>query len=88
VEINGGATLSAGLVAPSGTLQVNGQGTFCGTASVDRFAINGGGLVRWCDTNLGGGNRPPIADPQNVSTAEETPLPITLTGSDPVRVAI
>jgi hypothetical protein len=28
-------------------------------------------------------NQPPTADPQSVSTAEDTPLPITLTGSDP-----
>ena len=83
VVIESGATLQAGLVAPSGTLMINGQGTFCGTAAVDRFMINSGGLVRWCDTNLGGGNRQPVADAQNVSTAEETALPITLTGSDP-----
>src|SRR4029453_3303479 len=31
----------------------------------------------------GGGNRAPVADPQNVTTAEETALPITLSGSDP-----
>lgn len=28
-------------------------------------------------------NQPPVADPQSVATAEDTPLPITLTGSDP-----
>ena len=35
------------------------------------------------DSCVASGNRPPTATGQNVSTAEDTPLPITLSGSDP-----
>jgi len=37
----------------------------------------------WNFTTIGGANQAPIANGQSVTTAQGTPLPITLTGSDP-----
>jgi hypothetical protein len=40
------------------------------------------------DAQLSGANRPPTANAQDVSTIENTPLSITLTGSDPENAAL
>jgi chitodextrinase len=44
---------------------------------------NGAPFLVSYDARSLGGNTPPQADPQQVSTDEDTPLAITLTGSDP-----
>jgi hypothetical protein len=48
--------------------------------------VVGNGPILWVPSGAFGGtgtpNTPPVANPQNVSTAEDTPRPITLTGSD------
>jgi hypothetical protein len=43
VTLNGGATLSAFVTAPSGTVTLN--GTLNGRVTADRLTINGAGLL-------------------------------------------
>jgi Bacterial Ig domain/Concanavalin A-like lectin/glucanases superfamily len=49
--------------------------------------VPGNGPIAWVESGAFGGgpitpNTPPVADPQEVATIEDTPVPITLTGSD------
>jgi hypothetical protein len=82
VTINAGATFHGSILAPGGEVKVNGQGELCGTVMCDSFRLNGGGLVQWCNTSGGGGNQPPVATPQSVTTAEDAAKPIVLAGTD------
>ena len=88
VTLNPYATFHGSIVAPSGAVIVTGQSALCGTAACDRFTLHGGGLVRWCNTLAGAGNRPPTAQPQNVTTAEDQSVAIALSGSDPDENAL
>jgi hypothetical protein len=64
----------------------NGQAQFCYTGAnpgLDTIEASVGDISdtatkNWTDE----GNAPPVADPQSVTTAEDTPKTITLTGSD------
>jgi hypothetical protein len=79
--LNGGCTVYGLVLAPNGTVIVNGNSTLVGTSASDQFILNGGGVVRW-----GGSptltNQPPVATPQSITLAENSSTNITLTGSD------
>ena len=83
VTLNSHATVHGSILAPQGQVIINGQSELCGTTMSDSFRLNGGGLVRWCSTSMGTGNRPPIANAQSLVATEDIALLITLTGSDP-----
>ena len=81
------------LSANGGTVVNNGNGTFTYTpatafSGTDTFTYtvsdgNGGTAVGTVTITVIAADNPPVADPQSVTTAEEAPLAITLTGSDP-----
>jgi hypothetical protein len=79
--LNGGCTVYGLVLAPNGTVIVNGNSTLVGTSASDQFILNGGGVVRW-----GGSptqtNPPPVATAQSITLAENSSTNITLTGSD------
>jgi hypothetical protein len=59
-----------------------------GTLNDGGSGVPADGAIEWVASGaLGGGtiviNDPPVADPQAVGTAEDTPVPVVLTGSDP-----
>jgi hypothetical protein len=80
--LNGGCTVHGGVTAPAGTVIVNGNSLLVGSVQCDRLTVNGGGCIKAGGTG-GAANQPPVADGQQLTTAEDTPLIITLTGSDP-----
>ena len=80
--LNGGCTVYGLVLAPNGTVIVNGNSTLVGTSASDQFILNGGGLVRWggSSTQM---NQPPVATAQSITLAENSSTNITLAGSDP-----
>ena len=79
--LNGGCTVYGLVLAPNGMVIVNGNSTLVGTSASDQFILNGGGLVRWCGPSTQT-NPPPVATPQSITLAENSPININLTGSD------
>ena len=80
--LNGGCTIYGLVLAPNGTVIVNGNSTLVGTSASDQFTLNGGGVVRWGGSSTQT-NQPPVAMPQSITLAENSSTSITLTGSDP-----
>ncbi len=80
--LNGGCTVGGLVLAPNGTVIVNGNSTLVGTSASDQFTLNGGGVVRWGGSSTQT-NPPPVATPQSITLAENSSTNITLTGSDP-----
>src|ERR1017187_7373655 len=80
--LNGGCTVGGLVLAPNGTVIVNGNSTLVGTSASDQFTLNGGGLVRWGAVSAQT-NQPPVATPQSITLAENSSTNITLAGSDP-----
>jgi len=58
--LNGGCTVYGLVLAPNGTVIVNGNSTLVGTSASDQFILNGGGLVRWGGSSTQT-NQPPVA---------------------------
>ncbi|MEJ0089785.1 MAG: M36 family metallopeptidase [Limisphaerales bacterium] len=79
--LNGGCAFYGQVLAPNGTVIINGNSTLIGTLITDQFILNGGGMVQ-----RGGAvtqtNQPPVAAPQNITLPENSLTNITLTGSD------
>jgi len=80
--LNGGCTVYGLVLAPNGTVIVNGNSTLVGTSASDQFILNGNGLVRWGGSSTQT-NPPPVATPQSIALAENSSTNITLTGSEP-----
>ncbi|MGA2786967.1 MAG: Ig-like domain-containing protein [Verrucomicrobiota bacterium] len=80
--LNGGCTVYGLVLAPNGTVIINGNSTLVGSSASDQFILNGGGLVRWGGLSTQT-NPPPVATPQSITLAENSPTNITLTGSEP-----
>ncbi len=80
--LNGGCTVYGLVLAPNGTVIINGNSTLMGTSASDQFTLNGGGLVSWGGSSTQTNSPPPVATPQNVTLAENNSTNITLTGSD------
>ena len=80
--LNGGCIVYGLVLAPNGTVIINGNSTLVGTSASDQFILNGGGLVRW-----GGSatqtNQPPVATAKSITLAENSSTNLTLTGTDP-----
>ena len=80
--LNGGCTVYGLVLAPDGTVIINGNATLVGTLTSDQFILNGGGLVRWGGSSTQT-NPPPMALPQSITLAENSSTNIALAGSDP-----
>jgi RHS repeat-associated protein len=80
--LNSGCTVYGLVLAPNGTVIVNGNSTLVGTSASDQFTLNSGGLVRWGGSSTQT-NPPPVATPRSITLAENSSTNITLTGSDP-----
>jgi hypothetical protein len=76
--LNGGCMVHGNVTAPAGTVIVNGNSCLIGSAWCDRLIVNGGGIIRACIAP----NHPPVAKPQTLTTFENTPVVVTLTGKD------
>jgi len=78
--VGGTVTLSGGTITftPTTNLCGAGAGKFTYTVSDG----NGGADTGLVTLNIACVNDAPVADPQSVNATEDTPLPITLTGSD------
>ncbi len=79
--LNGGCTVCGLVLAPNGTVIINGNSTLVGASVSDQFTLNGGGVVRWGGSSTQT-NPPPVATPQSITLAENSSTNITLTGSD------
>ena len=80
--LNGGCTVYGLVLAPKGTVIVNGNSTLVGTSASDQFILNGGGRVRWGGLSTST-NPPPVATPQSITLAENSSTNITLAGTEP-----
>ena len=80
--LNGGSTVYGLVLAPNGTVIINGNSTLTGTSASDQFILNGGGVVRWGGSSIQT-NQSPVATPQSITLAENSSTNITLAGSDP-----
>jgi hypothetical protein len=80
LALNGGCTMHGSIEAPAGTVTINGNSCLIGPVKSDRLIINGNGCIKG---GTAAANQPPVADAQNVTTAEDTSRNITLTGNDP-----
>jgi hypothetical protein len=69
--LNGGCIVYGQVLAPNGTVIINGNTTLVGNSASDQFILNGCGLVCWggasTPTNL-----PPTATAQSLTLAENT----------------
>jgi hypothetical protein len=72
----------------SGTSVTDNSGHgWTGTLVDGESGVPGNGPIAWVPSGAFGGdviipNNPPVANPQSLPTAEDTPLPLTLSGSD------
>lgn len=78
--LNGGCTVHGSVVAPAGTVIVNGNSCLIGAVKGDRLIVNGNGRIKSGTVTV---NQAPVANGQNVTTAEDTAKGITLTATDP-----
>ena len=83
VQLNSGSHVHGAILAPVSLLVINSGTELHGTATCDRFTLNGDGSVRWANTGAAGGNRPPIPSNGTVSTNEDTAVEILLNAQDP-----
>ena len=84
LTLNGGCFVHGEVLAPSGTLIVNGNSCLAGSAQCDRLIVNGGGLIKSGQVP----NQPPVAVSRNLRTPEDTPLNFALSGTDPEGSAL
>lgn len=82
LTLNGGSTLHALVIAPAGTVTINGNSSLVGAVRCDRLDINGGGSIQWGGID-GPPNQAPSATSQTRIGPEDTSISITLAGSDP-----
>ena len=82
LTLNGGSNFWGKVIAPSGTVTINGNAGLTGNSISDRLIINGSGLLK-IQGGSSGGNQPPVATALAVTTPEETPAGILLGGTDP-----
>jgi len=87
LTLNGGCTVHGLVVAPNGTVIVNGNSMLVGTSASDQFILNGGGVVRWAGSSPQT-IQPPVATNQTITLAENSSINITLTGYDPQELAL
>lgn len=79
--LNGGAALYGYVNAPNGSVTVNGDSQLVGGVTCDRLIVNGGGLLRLVEPQSL--NQPPVANGDVITTDEDLPYSIVLSGSDP-----
>lgn len=85
--LNSGSTVHGSVVAPSGTVMVNGNSLLLGSVQSDRLTVNGGGIIKWSGSSATA-NQPPTANGQGLSVVEDIELNITLVGTDPEGAAL
>lgn len=78
--LNGGCTVHGSVVAPAGTVIVNGNSCLIGSVKSDRLTLNGSGCIKGGAVTV---NQPPVANSQTVTLAEDTSTNVTLTATDP-----
>lgn len=78
--LNSSCTMHGSVVAPAGTVTINGGSYLFGSVQSDRLTVNSGGIIKGGSATV---NQPPVANAQNVTTAEDTATSVTLTGTDP-----
>ena len=90
LTLNSGCTIYGSVLAPNGTVSVNGSSTLVGVSASEQFTLNSGGLVRWsgASTQTNQVYYLPTAFAQSLTNLENTALPVTLTGSDPQGYAL
>jgi len=88
LTLNSGCTLYGSVLAPHGTVCIDGNSTLAGVSASQQFTLNSGGLVRWSGASTQTNSPPPTATPQSITLAENTSTNITLTGSDPQGKAL
>jgi RHS repeat-associated protein len=81
--LNGGISIYGEVVAPSGTVRLNGNTQLIGGLACDRLLLNGNNLLRFLALNT-----PPTANNQMVATNEDTAKAIVLSGTDPENGAL
>ena len=79
LALNSGCTVHGSVIAPAGTVTVNGNSCLIGSAQCDRLTVNCGGVIRAGSVQ----NRAPVANAQSLSVNEDASLNFMLTGSDP-----
>jgi VCBS repeat-containing protein len=77
--LNGGCTVHGSVVAPAGTVTVNGNSCLIGSVKSDRLTLNGNGCIKGGAVTV---NQPPVASAQSVTTAEDTAASVMLAGTD------
>jgi RHS repeat-associated protein len=77
--LNGGGTVHGSVIAPAGTITVNGHSCIIGRVQCDRLVLNGGGCIKASND----ASAQPTADARLLSTPEDTSIVSTLTGSSP-----
>jgi hypothetical protein len=82
LTLNGGSALHAHVLAPNGTVTLHGHATLTGGVQSDRLILNGNALLRLSGATTAV-NQPPVAQPQSLTTSEDTPLLLSLTAQDP-----
>ncbi|MBK8039286.1 MAG: tandem-95 repeat protein [Verrucomicrobiaceae bacterium] len=81
LNLNGESFLSAKVTAPNGTVTLNGESCLTGSLICNYLNLNGESLLRLCEETTTT-NQPPVALSQTVTTAEDSALAITLSGTD------
>ena len=76
--LNGGNSVYGDLVVPAGSVRFDGNCQLIGSLACDRLVLNGDNLLRFLVLNAA-----PTADNQMVTTTEDAPKPILLSGTDP-----
>jgi hypothetical protein len=71
--LNGGCVVHGNVIAPSGTVIVNGNSALIGSARCDRLIVNAGSI-----RSGPAPNQPPVATAQSLATIEDTPTNILL----------
>lgn len=69
--LNGGATFYGHVIAPQGTVIINGNALLEGTTASNNLTINGGGILRYASNDLGGENSPPAGQLAALTVAED-----------------
>jgi hypothetical protein len=88
LTLNGSCSVHGYVVAPNGTVIINGNSRLVGGVVCDRLTVNGGGLLRVVERTGTPTNQPPVAQSRTVETSEDLALLITLLATDPDSSAL